>query len=209
MRVSHFTCATPYQPGITSRGIRVPPARERHSSRKPAGCRGLTRPGRKGFDREGKGKVRCPLAATNEAVMAVGRRESPRLWPASNCRGFGSASAATAHWCLRRSQLQFASDGPVHLMECPVTVADPKIGTPPIQDRIQLLDHHADLPVRRKRSHYLTDSLTDVATRPFTPVRRFRGASPHRLLSYAKERSVAGSFADGTPKKLSSELTAR
>ena len=33
-----------------------------------------------------------------------------------------------------------------------------------------------------------------------SPVRRFRGASPHRLLSYAKEPPVAGSFAHGTPK---------
>src|SRR5215469_13770043 len=31
-----------------------------------------------------------------------------------------------------------------------------------------------------------------------SPVRRFRGASPHRLLSYAKESSVAASFAHGT-----------
>src|SRR5215475_4176378 len=30
-----------------------------------------------------------------------------------------------------------------------------------------------------------------------SPARRFRGASPHRLLSYAKEPSVAGSFAHG------------
>ena len=33
------------------------------------------------------------------------------------------------------------------------------------------------------------------------PVRRFRGASPHRLLSYAKQASVAASFAHGTPRK--------
>ena len=33
-----------------------------------------------------------------------------------------------------------------------------------------------------------------------SPVRRFRGASPHQLLSYAKEPSVAASFAHGTLK---------
>src|SRR6185295_1419689 len=31
-----------------------------------------------------------------------------------------------------------------------------------------------------------------------SPARRFRGASPHRLLSYAKESPVADSFAHGT-----------
>jgi hypothetical protein len=31
-----------------------------------------------------------------------------------------------------------------------------------------------------------------------SPVRRFRGAFPHRLLSYAKDSSVADSFAHGT-----------
>ena len=33
-------------------------------------------------------------------------------------------------------ELQLASYGPVHLMECPVAVADPEIGTPPIEDRV-------------------------------------------------------------------------
>ena len=33
------------------------------------------------------------------------------------------------------------------------------------------------------------------------PVSRFRGASPHRLLSYAKESSVADSFAHGTLRR--------
>src|SRR5262245_45277384 len=31
-----------------------------------------------------------------------------------------------------------------------------------------------------------------------SPARRFRGAFPHQLLSYAKESSVAASFAHGT-----------
>lgn len=46
-----------------------------------------------------------------------------------------------------KPKLHFAPNGPVHRMECPVAVADPEIGTPPIRDRVQLLDHHADLPV--------------------------------------------------------------
>src|ERR1041385_7791587 len=33
-----------------------------------------------------------------------------------------------------------------------------------------------------------------------SPARRFRGASPHRLLSYAKEPPVAASFAHGALK---------
>src|SRR4051794_27525565 len=50
-------------------------------------------------------------------------------------------------------------------MECPVAVADPEIGTPPIQDRVELLDHYPDLPLRWKRPHCLANPLADVATR--------------------------------------------
>src|SRR5204863_5773297 len=64
-------------------------------------------------------------------------------------------------------QLQLTPNGPVHLMECPVAVADPEIGTPPIQDRVQLLDHHPDLPIRRKRPHRIADPLTNIAARLF------------------------------------------
>src|ERR1700726_4684431 len=39
-----------------------------------------------------------------------------------------------------KPQLQLAPNGPIHLMECPGAVADPEIGTPPIQERVQLLD---------------------------------------------------------------------
>ena len=67
-----------------------------------------------------------------------------------------------------KPQLELAPDGPVHFMKCPVAVADPEIGAPPIQDRIQLLDHYADLPVGRKRPHYLADPLADMAARLFT-----------------------------------------
>src|SRR5580693_676172 len=66
-----------------------------------------------------------------------------------------------------KPQLQLAPNGPVHLMECPITVADPEIGAPPIQDRVQLLDHHADLPIGRKRSHRFTNPVTDIAARLF------------------------------------------
>src|SRR5579859_154753 len=64
-----------------------------------------------------------------------------------------------------KPKLQLAPSGPVHLMECPIAIADPEVGTPPIQDRVQLLDHHADLPVRRNRSHCITDPLPDIAAR--------------------------------------------
>src|ERR1035437_139757 len=62
-------------------------------------------------------------------------------------------------------QLQLAPNGPVHLMECPVTVANPEIGAPPIQDRVQLLDHYAEWPIRGYRPHCLTNPLTDIAAR--------------------------------------------
>ena len=65
-------------------------------------------------------------------------------------------------------QLQLAANRPVHLMECPVTVADSEIGAPPIQDRIQLLDHYIDSPVGRKRTHHFARSLADIAARLFT-----------------------------------------
>src|SRR5215472_1429753 len=63
--------------------------------------------------------------------------------------------------------MQFAPNSPVHLMKCPVAVANPEIGTPPIQDRVQLPDYHVDLPIRRIRSHRLADPLTDIAARLF------------------------------------------
>jgi hypothetical protein len=44
-------------------------------------------------------------------------------------------------------QLQFAPNCPVYLTECPVTVPNPKICTPAIQDWVQFLDHCADLPI--------------------------------------------------------------
>src|SRR3954449_11924996 len=61
--------------------------------------------------------------------------------------------------------MQFASNSPIHLMECPVAVACPEVGAPPIEDRIQLLDHHSDLLVGRKRSHHFAHPLTDIAAR--------------------------------------------
>src|ERR1700680_4520335 len=66
-----------------------------------------------------------------------------------------------------KPQLQLAPNGPVHLMECPITVADPKIGAPPIQDRVQLLDHHADRPIGRKGPDHFTNPVTDIAARLF------------------------------------------
>src|SRR6202167_3599041 len=66
-----------------------------------------------------------------------------------------------------KAQLQLAPNGPVHLMEWPITVADPEIGAPPIQDRVQLLDHHADLPIGRKGPHRFANPVTDIAARLF------------------------------------------
>src|ERR1700722_17268735 len=64
-----------------------------------------------------------------------------------------------------KPQLQLAPNGPVHLMECPITVANPEIGTPPIQDRVQLLHHHADLPIGREGPHRFANPVTDIAAR--------------------------------------------
>src|SRR3984957_5510251 len=74
-------------------------------------------------------------------------------------------------------------------MECPIAIADPEIGTPPIQDRVQLLDHYADLPIRRKRPHRLADPLADIAARLFT---RPHQKHPPRIFTElkAKEREA-------------------
>ena len=48
-------------------------------------------------------------------------------------------------------------------MECPVTVPNPEVGTPPIQDGVQLLDHHIDTSVRRKRPCHFTHALANIA----------------------------------------------
>jgi hypothetical protein len=52
-------------------------------------------------------------------------------------------------------------------MECPVAVADPKVRTPPVQDRIQLLDHDVDSPITRKRPDYFAYPVTNIAARLF------------------------------------------
>src|SRR4028119_705326 len=52
-------------------------------------------------------------------------------------------------------------------MESPVAVPNPKVGTPPIQDGIQLLDHDVDASITRKRSDHLAYPLTDIAARLF------------------------------------------
>ena len=48
-------------------------------------------------------------------------------------------------------------------MECPVTVPLPEIGAPPIQDGVQLLDHHIDSSVRRERPCYFAHALANIA----------------------------------------------
>src|ERR1700677_1840302 len=48
-------------------------------------------------------------------------------------------------------------------MECPVTVPHPEIGAPPIQDGVQLLDHHIDASVRRERPCHFTHALANIA----------------------------------------------
>ena len=64
-----------------------------------------------------------------------------------------------------KPQLQLATNRPVHLMERPVAVADPEIGTPPIQDGVQLLDRAGDRPIGRKRAHHFANPLTDITAR--------------------------------------------
>jgi hypothetical protein len=68
--------------------------------------------------------------------------------------------------------LQLAARRPAHLVKGPVAVTDAEVGTPPIQDRIQLPDDRHDEPATGNRSRYLTHSLPNIAARPF--------ARPHR-----------------------------
>jgi hypothetical protein len=62
-------------------------------------------------------------------------------------------------------QQQLAPNRPVHLVKRPVAVADPKVRTPPIQNRVQLPDHRSDHLVTWKRSHHLTHPLPNIAAR--------------------------------------------
>src|ERR1700681_3928295 len=48
-------------------------------------------------------------------------------------------------------------------MECPVTVPNPEIGAPPIQDGVQLLDHQIDVSVLRERPRHFTHALANIA----------------------------------------------
>src|SRR3954469_4712968 len=50
-------------------------------------------------------------------------------------------------------------------MEYPIAVASPEIRTPPIQNRVQLLDHHIDSPVRRERPHYFANPVANIEAR--------------------------------------------
>src|SRR5258707_4050700 len=50
-------------------------------------------------------------------------------------------------------------------MEDPVAVAGPKIGTPPIQDRMQLPNHLSDRRATGKRPHYFAHPVPDVLAR--------------------------------------------
>src|ERR1700724_120083 len=50
-------------------------------------------------------------------------------------------------------------------MEDPVAVADPKIGTPPIQDRMQLPNHLSDRGTTWKRSHHFAHPIPDMLAR--------------------------------------------
>src|ERR1700676_1605800 len=48
-------------------------------------------------------------------------------------------------------------------MECPVTVPNPEVGTPPIQDGVQLLDHHIDASIRPERPCHFAHALANIA----------------------------------------------
>src|ERR1700675_2883406 len=82
-------------------------------------------------------------------------------------------------------------------MECPVTVPNPEIGAPPIQDRIQLLDHHIDLSVRRERPCHFTHALANVAagliTWPHTqhPTRRLTEIEAEKRETFCQRRQPA------------------
>src|SRR5882672_11135148 len=79
-------------------------------------------------------------------------------------------------------------------MECPVTVPNPEVGTPPIQDGVQLLDHHIDASVRRKRPCHFTHALANIAagllTRPHTqhPTRRLTELEAEKRETFCQRR---------------------
>src|SRR3954469_10853953 len=50
-------------------------------------------------------------------------------------------------------------------MECPIAVTSPEIGTPPIQNRVQLLDHYIDSSVRWERPHYFANPVANIEAR--------------------------------------------
>src|SRR3954471_18387566 len=52
-------------------------------------------------------------------------------------------------------------------MECPITVADPKVSTAPIQDRVQLLDYQIDAPIGWEWPHDFANPQANVAARLF------------------------------------------
>src|SRR5437899_4534267 len=79
-------------------------------------------------------------------------------------------------------------------MECPVTVPNPEVGTPPIQDGVQLLDHHIDASVRRRRPCHFTHALASIAagllTRPHTqhPTRRLTELEAEKRETFCQRR---------------------
>src|SRR6266852_2501056 len=62
-------------------------------------------------------------------------------------------------------QLQLAQHGPIDLVKDPVAVADPKIGTPPIQNRIQLPNHLTDRRATGKRPDHFAHPVADTLAR--------------------------------------------
>src|SRR5215472_6198567 len=82
-------------------------------------------------------------------------------------------------------------------MKCPVTVPNPEVGAPPIQDGVQLLDHHVDASVRRERPRHFTHALANIAagllTWPHTqhPTRRLTELKAEKRETFCQGRQPA------------------
>src|SRR6266496_6520454 len=76
-----------------------------------------------------------------------------------------SSRPPTALVFASEPQLQLAQHGPIDLVKDPVTVVGPEIGTPPIQDRVQLPNHLPTRGATGKRPDYFAHPIPDMLAR--------------------------------------------
>jgi hypothetical protein len=64
-----------------------------------------------------------------------------------------------------KPHIQLGPDHPIHFVKHPIAVPSPKIGAPPIQDRVELLDDIRQAVATGNRSDCLAHSFADVFLR--------------------------------------------